>query len=43
MVKIFKMDDLNHGEKDLKDCIWGKKWLANQDYIDKEKIGIIDI
>ena len=38
---FYKMDDLNHGEKDLKDCIWGKKWLANQDYIDKEKIGII--
>jgi len=38
---FYKMDDLNHGEKDLKDCIWGKKWLSNQDYIDKEKIGII--
>ena len=38
---FYKMDDLNHGEKDLKDCIWGKKWLAKQDYIDKEKIGII--
>lgn len=38
---FYKMDDLNHGEKDLKDCIWGKKWLANQEYIDKEKIGII--
>ena len=35
------MDDLNHGDKDLKDCIWGKKWLQNQDYIDAEKIGII--
>jgi dipeptidyl aminopeptidase/acylaminoacyl peptidase len=38
---FFKMDDLNHGDKDLKDCIWGKKWLQAQDYIDKEKIGII--
>ncbi|HFA50753.1 MAG TPA: S9 family peptidase [Bacteroidetes bacterium] len=36
-----KMDDLNHGDKDLKDCIWGKKWLQGQDYIDPEKIGII--
>ncbi len=35
------MDDLNHGDKDLKDCIWGKKWLQTQDYIDEEKIGII--
>ena len=31
----------NHGDKDLKDCIWGKKWLQNQDYIDTSKIGII--
>ena len=36
-----KMDDLNHGDKDLKDCIWGKKWLQEQDYIDTDKIGII--
>ena len=38
---FYKMDDLNHGDKDLKDCIWGKKWLQSQDYIDAEKIGII--
>jgi dipeptidyl aminopeptidase/acylaminoacyl peptidase len=38
---FYKMDDRNHGEGDLKDCIWGKKWLAQQDYIDAEKIGII--
>ena len=35
------MDDLNHGDKDLKDCIWGKKWLQTQDYIDANNIGII--
>ncbi|MCG8696490.1 MAG: prolyl oligopeptidase family serine peptidase [Bacteroidales bacterium] len=38
---FYKMDDKNHGDKDLKDCIWGKKWLQNQDYIDTSKIGII--
>ncbi|NMM47483.1 S9 family peptidase [Marinigracilibium pacificum] len=38
---FYKMDDKNHGDKDLKDCIWGKKWLAEQSYIDPEKIGII--
>jgi len=38
---FYKMDDLNHGDKDLKDCVWGKKWLENQEYIDGEKIGII--
>lgn len=38
---FYKMDDLNHGDKDLKDCIAGKNWLAAQDYVDPEKIGII--
>ena len=38
---FFKMDDRNHGDKDLKDCIAGKDWLAAQDYIDGERIGII--
>ncbi len=38
---FYKMDDLNHGDKDLKDCIWGKKWLQDQNYIDNDKIGII--
>ena len=35
------MDDRNHGDKDLKDCIAGKKWLQEQEYIDPDKIGII--
>ena len=38
---FFQMDDQNHGDKDLKDCIAGKNWLAAQDNIDKDKIGII--
>ena len=38
---FYKMDDRNHGDKDLKDCIWGKKWLQEQNYIDTNKIGII--
>jgi dipeptidyl aminopeptidase/acylaminoacyl peptidase len=38
---FYKMDDRNHGDKDLKDCIWGKKWLQSQNYIDSTKIGII--
>jgi len=38
---FYKMDDRNHGDKDLKDCIWGKKWLQEQEYIDGEKIGIV--
>jgi len=38
---FYKMDDLNHGEKDLQDCIEGKNWLAAQEIIDSESIGII--
>ncbi len=38
---FYKMDDRDHGGGDLKDCIWGKKWLQNHDYIDIDKIGII--
>lgn len=38
---FYKMDDLNHGDKDLKDCVAGKDWLAEQSYIDADKIGII--
>ncbi len=38
---FYKMDDRNHGDKDLKDCIAGKNWLAAQPYIDGERIGIM--
>lgn len=38
---FFQMDNKNHGDKDLKDCIAGKDWLAQQDIIDADKIGIM--
>jgi dipeptidyl aminopeptidase/acylaminoacyl peptidase len=38
---FYKMDDLNHGEKDLQDCVEGKNWLANKPEIDGDKIGIM--
>ncbi|MEH6617919.1 alpha/beta fold hydrolase [Maribacter arcticus] len=38
---FYKMDDLNHGDKDLKDCVEGKNWLASQPEIAADKIGII--
>ena len=38
---FYSLDDLNHGEDDLQDCVWGKKWLKDQDYINPDKIGII--
>ncbi|MDB5221787.1 MAG: secreted prolyl oligopeptidase family protein [Chitinophagaceae bacterium] len=34
------MDDRDHGDKDLMDCVYGKRWLAKQEYIDSSKIGI---
>lgn len=37
---FYKMDNKDHSNGDLKDCIWGKKWLAEQDYIDGDAIGI---
>ena len=38
---FYKMDDQNHGEGDLQDCVEGKNWLASQTEIDGDKIGII--
>jgi len=40
--KIFNhLDDQNHGEKDLQDCVSGKTFLASTGVIDMEKIGIL--
>ena len=38
---FFKMDNKKHGDVDLKDCVYGKKYLQTLDYIDSTKIGII--
>ncbi|TPV32959.1 S9 family peptidase [Paucihalobacter ruber] len=38
---FYQMDDLNHGEKDLQDCVEGKNWLKTQPEIDPDKIGIM--
>jgi len=37
---FYKMDNRDHSNGDLKDCIWGKKWLTQQNYIDSTAIGI---
>jgi dipeptidyl aminopeptidase/acylaminoacyl peptidase len=37
---FYKLDNKDHSNGDLKDCIWGKKWLQEQDYIDGNAIGI---
>ncbi len=38
---FYKLDDQNHGENDLMDCVYGKKYLQSLDYIDADRIGII--
>jgi dipeptidyl aminopeptidase/acylaminoacyl peptidase len=38
---FFKMDDRDHGNKDLNDVVWGKKYLASLPYIDSLKIAIL--
>jgi dipeptidyl aminopeptidase/acylaminoacyl peptidase len=35
------LDDQNHGDKDLKDCIAGKDYLVSTGVVDPERIGII--
>ncbi|MCE5318155.1 MAG: S9 family peptidase [Parachlamydia sp.] len=38
---FFKAADLKHGEADLDDCIWAKKYLISTGFVDPERIGII--
>ncbi|MEO6536990.1 MAG: alpha/beta fold hydrolase [Ferruginibacter sp.] len=37
---FYNLDNKDHSNGDLKDCVWAKKWLQQQDYIDSGKIGI---
>jgi len=38
---FYHMDDRKHGDVDLKDCVYGRNYLASLDWVDSEKIGII--
>jgi dipeptidyl aminopeptidase/acylaminoacyl peptidase len=38
---FFHMDDKRHGEVDLDDIVYAKRYLAEQDWVDSERIGII--
>ena len=38
---FYKMDDRKHGDVDLKDCVWAKKYLQSLDYVDPNRIGIL--
>jgi dipeptidyl aminopeptidase/acylaminoacyl peptidase len=40
-VSFESMDDQKHGEGDLDDCVWGKKYLQSLDYVDPDRIGIL--
>jgi dipeptidyl aminopeptidase/acylaminoacyl peptidase len=38
---FFHADDRNHGENDLQDCVYGRRYLEKLDWVDARKIGII--
>lgn len=38
---FFAADDQKHGQDDLKDCVEAKNYLAQQAYIDPDRIGIL--
>lgn len=38
---FYHMDDKKHGDVDLKDCVWARKYLEKQDWVDGSRIGII--
>ncbi|MEW6998105.1 alpha/beta fold hydrolase [Colwelliaceae bacterium BS250] len=38
---FFHLDDKNHGENDLQDIVYGKKYLQTLDWVNGEKIGVI--
>ncbi len=38
---FFHLDDRKHGEVDLQDCIYGRKYLETLDWVDADRIGII--
>ncbi len=38
---FFHMDDRKHGDVDLKDIVWGRKYLETLDWVDKDNIAIM--
>ena len=38
---FFHMDDRRHGEEDLQDIVYGRKYLESLDWVDGNKVGII--
>ncbi len=35
------MDDRRHGDVDLKDCIWGRRFLESLDWVDGDRVAIM--
>ncbi|WP_339144739.1 S9 family peptidase [Pseudoalteromonas galatheae] len=38
---FFHLDDKRHGEDDLQDIVWSKKYLQQLDWVDADRIGIM--
>ena len=38
---FFHMDDRRHGEEDLQDIVYGRRYLETLDWVDKDRIGVI--
>ncbi|MEL0068809.1 MAG: S9 family peptidase [Gammaproteobacteria bacterium] len=38
---FYNMDNKAHGEGDLQDIVWGRKYLESLDWVDENRIGII--
>lgn len=38
---FFHMDDKKHGEEDLQDIVYGRKYLESLDWVDGSKVGVI--
>lgn len=38
---FFHMDDRKHGEEDLQDIVYGRKYLESLDWVDGSKVGVI--
>jgi dipeptidyl aminopeptidase/acylaminoacyl peptidase len=38
---FYHLDDKKHGDVDLKDCVFGRKYLASLDWVDGTRVGIM--
>lgn len=38
---FYHLDDRKHGDVDLKDCIWGRKYLETLDWVDGRRVAIM--